>query len=53
VLACAADLGLVVATAGCPLLIREAQLAGRSRAAGAALLHQLGARAGQRLEGGP
>ena len=49
VLACAADLGLVVATAGCPLLIREAQLAGRSRAAGAALLHQLGARAGNRL----
>ncbi len=49
VLACAADLGLVVATAGCPLLIRQAQLAGKGACGGQALLQQLGARVGERL----
>jgi len=42
VLACIADLGLVVSTSGCPLLIREAQLEGKSRSAGQALVQQLG-----------
>ena len=49
VLACEPGLGLVVATAGCPLLIRQAQLAGKAGASGQALLQQLGARPGERL----
>ena len=49
VLGCDEQLGLVVATGGCPLLIRAAQLAGRTRAEGAGLLLQLGARPGDRL----
>jgi methionyl-tRNA formyltransferase len=49
VLACEPELGPVVASSGCPLLIREAQLAGRSRAQGAILLQQLGLRTGDRL----
>jgi methionyl-tRNA formyltransferase len=49
VLACESDLGLVVATDGCPLLIRQAQLAGKGSCAGQALLQQLGARLGERL----
>ena len=43
------ELGLVVATSGCPLLIREAQLAGRGPCSEQALLQQLGAAAGDRL----
>ena len=49
VLACGADQGLVVATADRPLLIRQAQLAGKGPCAGQALLQQLGARVGERL----
>ncbi len=49
VLALAEGTGLVVATGGCPLLIRGAQLEGRRPAAGQALLQQLGARVGERL----
>jgi methionyl-tRNA formyltransferase len=49
------EVGLVVATAGCPLLVREAQLEGRPAAQGSRLLQQLeavGALAGGRLAGG-
>lgn len=41
--------GLVVASSGCPLLLREAQLEGKKAAAGTALLQQLQAQVGQRL----
>ena len=53
VLACEPGLGLVVATAGCPLLVRQAQLAGKARAHGQALLQQLGAEPGDRLGARP
>ncbi len=43
------DLGVVVSTGGCPLLIRQAQLAGKAAAAGTALVQQLKAEAGMRL----
>jgi methionyl-tRNA formyltransferase len=49
------EVGLVVATAGCPLLVREAQLEGRPAARGGRLLQQLesvGAVAGGRLAAG-
>jgi len=49
VLEVAADLGLVVATGGCPVLVREAQLEGKRASSGHALLQQLGAQAGDRL----
>ena len=49
VLACEPGLGLVVATSGCPLLVRQAQLAGRSVSDGQVLLQQLGAQSGERL----
>ncbi len=49
VLEVAAGIGLVVATAGCPLLIRQGQREGKAPAAGQALLQQLGARVGERL----
>jgi methionyl-tRNA formyltransferase len=49
VLALAADAGLVVGTAGCPLLIRAAQLEGKSPAQGQSLLQQLGCSAGDQL----
>ncbi|MEO1002982.1 MAG: methionyl-tRNA formyltransferase [Cyanobacteria bacterium J06638_7] len=42
-------LGVVVSTAGCPLLLREAQLAGRAACSGTALLQQLQPRPGDRL----
>ena len=41
VLALVQDLGLVVSSAGCPLLIREAQLEGKGRCSGQALVQQL------------
>ena len=41
--------GLVVATGGCPLLLREAQLEGKKAAAGTSLLQQLQLRAGDQL----
>lgn len=41
--------GLVVATGGCPILIREAQLEGKRAATGEALIQQLGAQVGDRL----
>jgi methionyl-tRNA formyltransferase len=53
VLACCPDLGLVVSSSGCPLLVREAQLEGKGRSSGQALLQQLQASAGQKLGDGP
>ncbi|WP_411871248.1 methionyl-tRNA formyltransferase [Vulcanococcus limneticus] len=49
VLALAEGTGLVVATGGCPVLIREAQLEGRRPSAGQTLLQQLGAQPIARL----
>jgi methionyl-tRNA formyltransferase len=49
------DVGLVVATAGCPLLLREAQLEGRPAARGGRLVQQLqsaGLVTGSRLAAG-
>ncbi len=43
------DLGLVVASGGCPLLIRRAQLEGKAACEGQSLIQQLGATPGQRL----
>jgi methionyl-tRNA formyltransferase len=51
VLAIAAGLGLVVATGGCPLLLRSAQLEGRSACSGQALLQQLQANPGDQFGG--
>ena len=47
--AIAPDCGLVVATSGCPVLVKEAQLEGKSRASGEKLLQQLQAQVGDRL----
>jgi methionyl-tRNA formyltransferase len=41
--------GLVLATAGCPLLLREAQLEGKGPSSGQAMVQQLGLRVGDRL----
>jgi methionyl-tRNA formyltransferase len=49
VLACPPGLGVVVSSSGCPLLIREAQLEGKGRCGGQALVQQLQARPGDRL----
>ena len=49
VLALVPEVGLVVASGGCPLLLREAQLEGKRASAGPVLIQQLGARAGDRL----
>ena len=49
VLSCDPDTGLVVATAGCPLLLREAQLPGKRSCRGRALLQQLEIEVGDRL----
>ena len=46
-------LGLVIASNGCPLLLREAQLEGKAAAAGTQLLQQLQAEPGDRLGGEP
>ena len=49
VLAVLADTGLVVATGGCPVLVREAQLEGKAAARGGSLLQQLAAQPGDQL----
>ena len=49
VLACVPGLGLVVGTGGCPLLLRQAQLAGKRSSADQGLVQQLQAQAGDRL----
>jgi methionyl-tRNA formyltransferase len=41
--------GLVIATSGCPLLLRRAQLEGKAASAGQALIQQLGAQVGDQL----
>ncbi|MEY2644723.1 MAG: hypothetical protein RLZZ611_1372 [Cyanobacteriota bacterium] len=49
VLAIEPELGLVVASGGCPLLLREAQLEGKRASAGQVLIQQLGAEPGDQL----
>ncbi|MEN9860690.1 MAG: hypothetical protein RLZZ515_1172 [Cyanobacteriota bacterium] len=49
VLEVVSEVGLVIATGGCPLLLREAQLEGKAAASGTQLLQQLQAKAGDRL----
>jgi methionyl-tRNA formyltransferase len=49
VLAIEPSTGLVVATGGCPVLLREGQLEGRRAASGAQLIQQLGASRGALL----
>jgi methionyl-tRNA formyltransferase len=49
VLAIEPGAGLVVATGGCPVLVREAQLEGKRPAAGAQLLQQFGPAVGEHL----
>ena len=49
VLECVEATGLVVASSGCPLLIRSAQLEGKSASQGTQLLQQLAADTGDRL----
>ena len=49
VLAAVQDLGLVVSTGGCPLLIREAQLEGKARSSGQTLVQQFKTTEGSRL----
>ena len=49
VLAVAANLGLVLATGGCPLLLRRAQLEGKAASEGQALIQQLGLQVGDQL----
>ena len=51
VLALAPELGLVVSTSGCPVLLREAQLEGKAASQGQQLLQQLAAQVGDRLGG--
>ena len=48
VLEVATGVGLVVATNGCPLLIKQAQLEGKAPTAGTTLLQQLKAKPGSR-----
>ena len=49
VLAIEPSVGLVVATGGCPLLLRQARLEGKGTVAGSALIQQWGGRIGDRL----
>lgn len=49
VLALEPAVGLVVATSGCPLLIRRAQLEGKAASEGQALIQQLGASPGDHI----
>jgi methionyl-tRNA formyltransferase len=49
VLAVEPGLGLVVASGGCPLLLRRAQLEGKGPSEGQALIQQLGAACGDGL----
>ena len=46
------EVGLVVATGGCPLLVRAGQLEGKAAAEGGRLLQQLGVQEGDRLQAG-
>ena len=49
ILAVIEDLGLVVSSSGCPLLIREAQLEGKARSTAPVLIQQLKATPGDRF----
>ena len=49
VLAAVQDLGIVVSSSGCPLLIREAQLEGKSRSRGQTLVQQMQSAVGHQL----
>ena len=49
VLAIEPGVGLIIATGGCPLLLRSAQLEGKAAAAGQSLIQQLAASPGQQL----
>jgi len=49
VLAVVQDLGIVVSSSGCPLLIREAQLEGKSRSRGQTLVQQMQSEVGTQL----
>ena len=51
VLAVEPGVGLVIATGGCPLLLRQAQLAGKATAEGQTLIQQLGSQPGDALGG--
>jgi methionyl-tRNA formyltransferase len=51
ILSAVPGVGLVVASGGCPVLIREAQLEGKAPARGQSLIQQLGAEPGDRLGG--
>ena len=52
VLALEPGVGLVVATGGCPLLVRQARLEGKGMVEGTALIQQWGGRIGDRLGDG-
>ena len=52
ILAVLENLGLVVSSSGCPLLIREAQLEGKARSTAPVLLQQLKATPGDRIGDG-
>ena len=49
VLAAVQDLGIVVSSSGCPLLIREAQLEGKSRSRGQTLVQQMQSEVGSQM----
>jgi methionyl-tRNA formyltransferase len=51
VLALVEGVGAVLATGGCPLLLREGQLEGKRAAGGAGLLQQLALKPGDHLAG--
>ena len=50
ILGCINNVGIVVSTSGCPILIREAQLEGKGRCRAQGLVQQLAASAGDRFE---
>ena len=52
VLASIANVGVVVSSSGCPLLLREAQLEGKGRSEGQALIQQLSAKTGMMFGAG-
>lgn len=51
VLACENGVGLVVATGGCPLLVRQGRLEGKASVSGTSLIQQWGGAVGDRLGG--
>jgi methionyl-tRNA formyltransferase len=50
VLGCIPNVGIVVSTSGCPMLIREAQLEGKGRSRAQGLVQQLAASVGDLLQ---